>query len=320
MTLIVLVTAPYMIPFPDRFLPVLQKAGIELIIPQVKERLSEQELLEYAGHIDGAVSGDDQFSQKVLSAATPRLRVISKWGTGLDSIDREAASSLGVSVYNTPDAFTDPVADSVLAYMLAFARRGPWMDRNVKSGAWEKLNGKALGECSLGVIGVGSIGKAVLKRAQVFGMRLLGNDIVPIEDSFLNETHVEMVGLDELLQQSDFISLNCDLNPSSHHLIGAKAFDLMRPAVVLINTARGPVVDEAELIEALRSERIQGAALDVFEEEPLPANSPLRGMDNVLLAPHNANSSPSAWERVHQNTLLNLFRGLGLPPPNEWQE
>jgi D-3-phosphoglycerate dehydrogenase len=320
MTLIVLVTAPYMIPFPDRFLPVLQKAGIELIIPQVKERLSEQDLLEYTGHIDGAVSGDDQFSQKVLSAATPRLRVISKWGTGLDSIDREAASSLGVSVYNTPDAFTDPVADSVLAYMLAFARRGPWMDRNVKSGAWEKLNGKALGECSLGVIGVGRIGKAVLKRAQVFGMRLLGNDIVPIEDSFLNETHVEMVGLDELLQQSDFISLNCDLNPSSHHLIGAKAFDLMRPAVVLINTARGPVVDEAELIEALRSERIQGAALDVFEEEPLPANSPLRGMDNVLLAPHNANSSPSAWERVHQNTLLNLFRGLGLPPPNEWQE
>jgi D-3-phosphoglycerate dehydrogenase len=103
-------------------------------------------------------------------------------------------------------------------------------------------------------------------------------------------------------------------------LIGAKAFELMRPAVVLINTARGPVVDEAELIEALRSERIQGAALDVFEEEPLPANSPLRGMDNVLLAPHNANSSPSAWERVHQNTLLNLFRGLGLPPPNEWQE
>ncbi len=320
MTLKVLVTAPYMIPLPDRFLPALQQAGIELIIPQVKERLSEQELLEYAGHIDAAVAGDDRFSREVLSAATPRLRVISKWGTGLDSIDREAAADLGVAVYNTPDAFTEPVADSVLAYILAFARRGPWMDRDLKSGAWKKLSGRALGECTLGVIGVGRIGRAVLKRAQVFGMRLLGNDIVQVEESFLTETKVEMVGLDELLHQSDFISLNCDLNPSSHHLIGAEAFESMRPVAVLINTARGPVVDQVELIGALRSERIQGAALDVFEEEPLPANSPLRGMDNVLLAPHNANSSPSAWERVHQNTLLNLFDGLRLPPPSDWQE
>ena len=320
MNLKVLVSAPNLIPVTDRFRPVLEQAGIELVIPEVKEHLSEQELLQYAGHIDAAVCGDDRFSQRVLTAASPRLRVISKWGTGLDSIDREAAANLGVSVYNAPDAFTEPVADSVLAYILAFARRGPWMDRELKAGAWTKLPGRALDECTLGVVGVGRIGKAVLRRAQVFGMQLLGNDVVPVDDSFSAETQLGMVTLDDLLRQADFVSLNCDLNPSSHHLIDQQAFDRMRSEAVLINTARGPVVDEAALIETLKSGKIFGAALDVFEEEPLPANSPLRGMDNVMLAPHNANNSPSAWEQVHQKTLRNLFHGLGLPPPSDWQD
>ena len=320
MSLSVLITAPNLIPVTDRFRPALEQAGIELVIPDVQERLSEQELMKYVGQIDGAVCGDDPFSQRVLAAAAPRLRVISKWGTGLDSIDREAAANLGVSVYNTPDAFTEPVADSVLAYILAFARRGPWMDRDLKSGAWTKLPGRALGECTLGVVGVGKIGKAVLRRAQVFGMQLLGNDVVPVEHSFLAESQVEMIELNDLLRQADFISLNCDLNPGSHHLINKEAFDRMRPEAVLINTARGPVVEEAALIQALQSGRIQGAALDVFEEEPLPADSPMRGMDNVMLAPHNANSSPAAWERVHRKSLLNLFHGLGLPPPSDWQD
>ena len=136
MNLKVLVSAPNLIPVTDRFRLALEQAGIELVIPEVKEHLSEQELLQYAGHIDAAVCGDDRFSQRVLTAASPRLRVISKWGTGLDSIDREAAADLGVSVYNIPDAFTEPVADSVLAYILAFARRSPWMDRELKSGTW----------------------------------------------------------------------------------------------------------------------------------------------------------------------------------------
>ena len=315
-----LISAPHLIPATDRFRPALEQADIELVIPDVQERLSEQELMRYVGKIDGAVCGDDPFSKRVLTAASPRLRVISKWGTGLDSIDREAAANLGVSVYNTPDAFTEPVADSVLAYILAFARRGPWMDRDLKSGAWTKLPGRALGECTLGVVGVGKIGKAVLRRAQVFGMQLLGNDVVSVEHSFLAESQVEMIGLDDLLPQADFISLNCDLNPGSHHLINEEAFDRMRPEAVLINTARGPVVDEAALKQALQSGRILGAALDVFEEEPLPADSPLRDMDNVMLAPHNANSSLAAWERVHRNTFLNLFHGLGLPPPSDWQE
>jgi D-3-phosphoglycerate dehydrogenase len=143
-------------------------------------------------------------------------------------------------------------------------------------------------------------------------MSLLGNDIVDIE---LGGLTGGMVGLEELLQASDFVSLNCDLNPSSRHLINEKTLNRMRSGAVLINTARGSVVDEVALTAALRSGKLGGAALDVFEQEPLPANSPLRGLDNVLLAPHNSNSSPAAWERVHWNTIGNLFEGLGLSRP-----
>ncbi|MGB9899073.1 phosphoglycerate dehydrogenase, partial [Thermanaerothrix sp.] len=267
----------------------------------------------YAGQFDGALCGDDRFSARVLEACSPRLKVISKWGTGIDSIDRAAATRLGIQVCNTPNAFTLPVADTVMGYILAFARQLPWMDRALKSGGWEKLLARSLSECTLGVIGVGNIGKAVLRRARAFGMKLLGNDIVPIAPDFIAEFGVEMTTLRDLLERSDFVSLNCDLNPTSYHLINAETLGWMKPTAVLINTARGPVVDEPALIEALRSGRIAGAALDVFEVEPLPLDSPLRRMENVLLAAHNANASPAAWERVHWNTLRNLFAGLELP-------
>lgn len=311
----VLLSAPYMLPVVDRFRTMLERAGIELVVAPVEERLSEEDLLALAGSFDAAVCGDDRFTARVLEASAPRLKVISKWGSGIDSIDREAAERLGVRVCNTPAAFTDAVADSVLAYVLAFARRLPWTDRAMKVGTWEKIPGVALHERTLGVVGVGNIGKAVLRRAKPFGMRLLGNDIVPIDDEFIIEVGVRMTDLVDLAAESDFLSLNCDLNPTSRHLADADLFHRMRPQAVLINTARGPVVDEAALIEALQSGRIAGAALDVFEEEPLPPDSPLRAMDNVMLAPHNANSSPAAWEHVHRNTLRNLFLGLGLDLP-----
>jgi D-3-phosphoglycerate dehydrogenase len=125
-----------------------------------------------------------------------------------------------------------------------------------------------------------------------------------------------MIPLGDLLARSDFVSVNCDLNPTSHHLIDADALRGMRPTAVLINTARGPIVHQLALVEALQEGRIAGAALDVYEDEPLPPDSPLLRMDNVLLAPHNANSSPAAWERVHWNTIRNLFVGLGLEPPH----
>jgi D-3-phosphoglycerate dehydrogenase len=145
-------------------------------------------------------------------------------------------------------------------------------------------------------------------------MQLLGNDIVEISPDFILEYGVEMTTLEDLLRRSDFVSLNCDLNPTSYHLMDAHTLACMQPGAVLINAARGQVVDEPALIEALQIGVIGGAALDVFEVEPLPIDSPLLKLDNVLLAPHNANSSPAAWERVHLNTVRNLLEGLGIDP------
>lgn len=309
----VLVSAPYMLPFMPRFKPVLAQLGMRVIIPEVHERLSEDELLGYAGKFDGTICGDDRYTRRVIQACQPRLKVISKWGTGIDSIDQEAAAEFGVSVRNTPNAFTVPVAESVLGYMLSFARRFGAMDSAMKSGEWKKIPGYTLSEKTLGVVGVGNVGKAVLRRARAFGMKLLGNDIVEIAPDFLLENSVESVSLRELLQRADFISLNCSLTPSSFHLMNEESFGWCKPGAFLINTSRGAVVEEPALVRALQSGRLAGAALDVFEVEPLPAKSPLLGMENVLLAPHNSNSSPFYWERVHWNSIRNLALGLGLP-------
>lgn len=308
----VLFTAPYMIPAVERFRPVFDQYSIELVVPDVRERMEEADLLNYAGEFDGTICGDDCYTARVIEACAPRLKVISKWGTGIDSIDAEACSRYEIQIGRTPNAFTLPVADSVLGYVLAFARRQPWMDNEMKSGKWEKLPGKSLSECTLGVIGVGSIGKAVIRRARAFGMKVYGNDIIEIDRVFLAETYLEMTSLESLLGKSDFVSINCDLNRTSYHLISADTLSLMKPGAVLINTARGPIIDEKALVEALQAKRLAGAALDVFEFEPLPQDSPLLQMDNVLLAPHNSNSSPAAWERVHWNTIRNLLAGLGL--------
>jgi D-3-phosphoglycerate dehydrogenase len=308
----VLLTAPYMIPVVDRFRPIFDRYGVDLMIPTVNERMEESQLLDYAGQFDGAICGDDRFTARVIAACTPRLQVISKWGTGVDSIDAEACSRYEVKLCRTPNAFTVPVADSVLGYILAFARRQPWMDREMKSGQWVKFPGRSLSECSLGVIGVGNIGRAVTRRARAFGMQVYGTDIVDIDPAFITETGIEMTSLQSLLSGSDFVSVNCDLNPTSYHLMNHDTLALMKPNAILINTARGPIVEEKALIEALQAERLAGAALDVFEHEPLSADSPLLKMDNVLLAPHNSNSSPAAWEKVHWNTIKNLLDGLGI--------
>ena len=309
MTWRVLISAPHMLPVLADFRPQLTAAGVDIVTLPVTERLGESELLAVAPSLDGAICGDDQFTERVLSAAR-RLKVISKWGTGTDSIDRRAAARLGIQVFNTPDAFTDPVSDSVMGYVLSFARGLPWMNRDVRSGVWTKFDGFALRNRTLGIIGVGNIGRAVARRAHAFGMKLCGNDPVIPPATFLSDTGMRMVDLRTILTESDFISLNCDLNPTSFHLIGRKELDLVRPTAVIINTARGAIVDEGALAISLSKGQLAGAALDVFEVEPLPAESPLRALEQCLLAPHNSNSDPAARMRVHEATIANLLRGL----------
>ena len=304
----VLISAPYFQPVLDRFRHRFDERGIELVVPPVEERLEEPELLKLIPGIDGVVCGDDRFTAKVIAAADS-LKVISKWGTGVDSIDATACAAHGVALCRTPNAFSEPVADSVLGYALAFARNQPALDRAMKGGEWQKVPGVSLGEMTFGIIGVGDVGTAVAKRVVGFGSELIGTDIAPIREEALGYG-LESTNLEDLLQRSDIVAVCTDLNPTSHHLIRRETLAMMKPTAVLINAARGPLVREPDLVTALQSGAIRGAALDVFEDEPLPLDSPLRAMDHVMLAPHNANSSPGAWEKVHENTLANLFREL----------
>ena len=303
----ILVSAPYIQPVLDNYKESMESRGAELVVPMVTERLSESELMKLVGDIDGVIAGDDEFTQRVLEKAVPRLRVISKWGTGIDSFDQAACARLGVVIRNTPGAFTEPVADSVMGYVLNFARKLPWMDKQMKSGLWDKIPGRSLNETTLGIVGFGNIGTAVARRARAFGMRVIANDIKSIPDEIIRETGVKIVGLQELLQVSDFVSLSCDLNPTSFHLMNADTFSKMKKEAFIINLARGPLIEEKSLVDALTKRKISGAALDVFEKEPLPDDSPLKLMSNVMLAPHNSNSSPSVWLKVHENTIRNLF-------------
>jgi len=307
----VLISAPYFQLEIDRFKDELSSKKINFVLPHVHERLEERQLLEIVHEYDGILCGDDRITSYVLDAAK-RLKVIVKWGTGIDSIDKEYARTKGIPVFNTPNAFTEPVSDSAMALMLSFARQIIPSDRILKQGEWDKKVGFCLCEKKLGIIGVGNIGRAIARKAKAFGIKIFGNDIREIPVEATAELGIEMVSLERLLAESDIISINCDLNPTSRHLIGSRQFALMKSEAVLINTARGPIVSEPDLIEALSSGKIAGAGLDVFEEEPLPPGSPLRGFDNCILSAHSTNGSRHFWQKVHRNSLNRLYEGLGI--------
>lgn len=305
----ILVTAPGACGAIDLYREALEPRGCHLIVHPSNERHDEGDLLPLMADVDAMICGDDQVSRRVLAAA-PRLRVIAKWGTGIDSIDRDAARERGVQVCNTPDAFSEPVADTVLAYLLLFARQPVEMTEDMRAGRWVHRPLVALHECTLDLVGFGHIGRAVARRAAAFRMPTVAYDVRPIVDE-ASSLGVRVTGLDELLAQSDFVSLHADSRFDNRHLIDARRFRLMRPSAVLVNTARGALVDEDALAGALREGRLAGAALDVFDQEPLSAASPLRSLPNVYLAPHNSNSSPSAATRVHASTINHVLRGIG---------
>lgn len=313
MTTNVLITGPRLLRDWAKARSLFDGMDVNLICAQVEQCLSERELIGLVGDIDGAICGGDKWTAKVFDAA-PRLRALCKWGTGIDAIDLEAARARGIAVRNCPDAFSVPVADHVFAMMLNFSRRIMALDRSIKAGRWDRIDGVALAECTLGVVGVGNIGQTVLRRARAFGMTCYGCDPRMPSQQFLDDTGTSMVPLETLLRNSDFVSLNCDLNPTSHHLISAQELKLMKKSAYLINTSRGPVVDEKALVRALEAGTIAGAGLDVFEEEPPAPTSALRKMENVILTPHLANSSERAAWAVHARSVQNLKELLASTP------
>lgn len=307
----VLISCPHLQRTIDQYCAKFAEGNIEIELPPVKQNLSESELLKIINRYDGVIAGDDEFTEKVLEKGT-NLKVISKWGIGIDAIDLEAAKRLGIKVYNTPNVLSEEVADLVMGYIISLARKLHIIDRMVREGRWDEaqIQGISLRGKTLGVIGVGSIGRAVVERAIAAGMSVMGYDIYPIPDSFIERTGLRPVKIEELLQSADFISINCTLTSSNRHMIGQREFAMMKTPVYIINTARGPLVDEEALVKALQEGKVAGAALDVFEEEPLPKNSPLRQFDNCIFGAHNSSNTSEAVMRVNELAIKNLIDGL----------
>ena len=287
----------------------LEALGIETEVPPVVQVLDEDELIAIIDRFDGVIVGDDPVTRQVLEHAT-RLRVVSKWGVGVDNIDLEAAAELGIRVTNTPGTFGDEVADVVIGYLVLLARQLHRTDAGTRAGHWPKIQGFSLAGRTLGIVGLGSIGQAVARRAAAMGMTVLGSDVSDAQADRARSLGVEVVALHDLQSRSDIVTLCCPLTADNRHLFDAEAFARMKSGSYLINTARGPLVDEAAIVEALQSGHLAGAALDVFEEEPLPASSPLRGLDSVILGAHNASNTSDAVLRVNEIAMVNLLDGL----------
>lgn len=305
----VLVTCPQMQRTWDHFKHQLDEAGYDYDLPEVVQALSEAELLEIIDRYDGFIAGDDDVTGKVIEQGG-RLKVISKWGVGVDGIDRETAKARGVVVTNTPGTFGEEVADVALGYIVMLARQLHVIDRSVRDNGWAKPVGLSIAGKTLGVIGLGSIGQAVVRRGVGFGMTVLGYDPYGPSQEAARKDGADVVELDELLSRSRFVSLNCPLTPETRHIINAESLAKMSPDAYLVNTGRGPLVDEAAVAKALGENKLAGAGLDVFEVEPLPADSPLRGFDNVILGSHNGSNTGEATMRVSAMAVDNLIREL----------
>jgi glyoxylate reductase len=275
---------------------------------------SREELLERVRGADGLLCLlTDKIDGGVMDEAGPQLKVISNHAVGFDNIDVNAATARKIPVGNTPDVLTDATADFAFALMMAVARRIPEGVRYVHEGKWKTwgpmtLLGVDIKGATLGLIGFGRIGKAVARRALGFDMRVLYFD--PGEKKPPRDLKARRVDFETLLEESDFISLHTPLTPDTYHLIESEALSRMKPSAVLINTARGPVVDPEALYEALKERSIFGAGLDVTDPEPLPIDSPLLALDNIVVVPHIASASKTSRDQMSWMAAQNLIAGL----------
>jgi phosphoglycerate dehydrogenase-like enzyme len=289
----------------------LRQAGCRTIISPKPGPLTASEVSSLLPGIDAVLASLDDYSAPLLgSSAAASLKIIARWGVGYDAIDISAATAQGIVVTYTPGMLNDSVADYTFALMLSLARRVHEGHAAMRNGGWKIAWGNDVTGKTLGIIGLGRIGMAVARRASGFAMRLLAFNRTPKPEA--EKLGVELVSLDELLRESDFISLHAALTPQTRGMIGAEQFRKMKPDAILINTARGALVDEPALLNALVENRIAGAALDVFTTEPLPPDSPLRSTPNLLLSPHQGSSSLETGGRVSlaaAKAIIDLMQG-----------
>jgi len=314
----ILITSRSFASISDKPIKMLTKKGYEIQRNNTGRPYEKEEMLKLIRDVDGIIIGIDELSAEIIEEAN-KLKVISKYGIGVDNIDINMATNKKIIVTNTPTANVDAVADLTFGLILSLARRIPEADKKTKSGEWEKIIGKPVWEKTLGIIGLGKIGRQVVKRAQGFKMNILVYDLVK-DEKFAQSYNIKYVNLEKLLQKSDYITIHIPLNDATRGMISYKELGKVKKEAFLINTSRGGIVDEEALYDALRNNKLRGAALDVYNNEP-PGKSPLKELDNVIMTPHIAAYTEEAIENMSIQAAQNLIDVLeGRKPKNRVQK
>ena len=305
----ILITAPGFARDDSEPIDMMRARGWTLDFNETGSMLERAELMRRIAEADGILLGTEKVDREVLDAAR-RLKVISRYGVGLDNVDVACAREKGIQVLNAAGANATAVADMAVTMMLMLSRGSLKLDAQVREGDWTEPVGVEPEGKLLGIVGLGNIGAQVAKRAKGFGMRVIAYD------SFRNEKLAAEAGvayvdtLDELLARADYVTLHVPHTAQTHHMIGRAQLDAMKPGAILINTARGGIIDEAALAEALQSGRLGGAGLDVFEEEPLPLDSPLLKCPRTVFSPHTAADTHESARKVSLATVQNMIKVL----------
>lgn len=287
-------------------LNLLRSAGLEPVLNPYGRSFEFDEFSERIRDAAGLIAGTEKITGELLQKARS-LKVISRFGVGTDNIDLEAAKKLGIIVYTTPEAPTQAVAELALSMMLGLSRKICETDRNMHSGIWSPLIGSLLSGKTLGIIGLGRIGRELVRLVAPFKLGIIAHELYP-DPGFISQYGVKLESLEKVMSESDIVSLHMPLSSSTRHIIGEKEISLMKPHAILINTARGGLVDENALIKALERGSIGGAGLDVFEIEPYKGK--LIQLSNVILTPHIGSNTRETRIRMEKETVENLIKAL----------
>ncbi len=303
----------------------IHPAGVELLeengvnVVQLPPGSNEDTLRAEAQKVNGLITRGGIKITRSFMESSPGLKAVGVHGIGCDHVDLTAAGELGKVVLNTPNALTESVAEMAMALMLALTRRVVSADKAVRKGEWNRkygdLRGVEIAGKILGIIGMGRIGSAVAKRARGFDVKVVYHDVYRRED-LEKELGIKFASREEVLSKADIISLHVPFTPETHHLIGEEELASMKDGVYIVNTARGRIMDQKALVETLKTGKVAGAALDVFEEEPLDPASPLASMDNVILTPHLAASSEEAMRRMAVQAAEGVLKVLNGEAPD----
>lgn len=306
----VLVTATNYSTYCSAAKALLEENGVEVIENPYGRPMTRDELLTVVGDIDGAVVGVDTWNEKIFAHA-PKLRAMARFGVGVDNIDLAAAKAHGIQVTNAKGMNSNPVAELTVGLILSTLRNVPAFNASIREGKWDRFMGRDLAGMTVGLLGFGDIAQRVAKKLSGFDVSICAYDLYPNLEK-ARELNVEMVSMEEALHRADVVCMHLPSLPSTHHIMDAQTFGMMKDGSYFINTARGALVDETALAQALRSGKLTAAAIDVFGQEPVRRDNPLFALPNLFATPHTAAETYDTYHNVGLATarqLLDVFAG-----------